>query len=76
MSDNYFKFGLKSTLGSYAAMALPGIVAVIGILMVMSSKNKQTGERNNGLFYTGVVLIVLSALPLLPYFGLSMLDQD
>jgi predicted membrane channel-forming protein YqfA (hemolysin III family) len=74
---DYLKFGFQSTIGSFAAMAIPGIIALIGILMVLKSKNKETGERNNALFYIGIVLVVLAALPALPYFGLSfLLDQD
>lgn len=59
-------------MGSFGAMASIGLIAVIGIMMIMASRNKETGERNTPLFVSGVVLIVSTALPLLPYFGLSL----
>lgn len=73
MKNDYFAFGFKSTAGSMASMALLALPALLGILLVMTSKDKETGERNTTKFWIGVVLIVLSALPYLPIFGLSML---
>lgn len=74
--NNYLSFGFKSTLGSFGAMALLAIPAIIGILLILSSKNKETGERNNVQFGIGVVLVILSALPYIPLFGLSLLTDS
>lgn len=74
--QNYLQFGFLSTLGGFGATALVGLLALVGIIMVMKSKDSETGERNTPLMASGIVLIVLAALPVLPYFGLSLVfDQ-
>ena len=70
--QQYLEFGFFSTLGGFGAMALMGLLALVGIVMVMSSKDSKTGERNTPLLVSGIVLIVIAALPVLPYFGLSL----
>jgi hypothetical protein len=74
--DDYFVFGLKSTAGSMASMALMALPALIGIWLVVTSKDKETGERNDTKFWIGTVLIVVTALPYIPIFGLSMLSES
>ena len=74
--NDYFQFGLKTTAGSMTSMALLAVPALIGIFLIMSSKNKQTGERNNTQFWIGAILIALSALPYIPILGLSMLGES
>lgn len=74
--NNYLAFGFKSTIGSLGAFALIGLVAALGIYLVMSSTDPVTGERQQGKFAIGAVLIVLASLPMLPYIGLNILfDQ-
>jgi hypothetical protein len=75
MKNDYFSFGLKSTAGSLVAMSLVALPALIGILLVMRSKDKDTGERNNTMFWIGAALIIITALPFLPVFGLSLLTD-
>jgi len=76
MKNNYFKFGFKSTAGSMASMALLALPALLGIWLVMSSKDKETGERDTTKFWIGMILIVVSALPYIPIFGLSILADS
>jgi ABC-type amino acid transport system permease subunit len=68
----YIKFGFQSTMGSLSAMALLGLVAVVGIFMVAKSRDPETGETNTPLMVSGFALIVSTALPMLPYIGLGM----
>ena len=74
--DSYLSFGFKSTIGSMLAMALLAIPALIGIWLILTSKDKETGERNNTKFGIGLVLIIVSALPYVPIFGLSLLAES
>ena len=74
--NNYLSFGFKSTIGSLGAMALLALPALIGIWLVLSSKDKKTGERHQAKFVIGVILILVSALPYLPIFGLSVLTDS
>lgn len=76
MKNNYFAFGFKSTAGSVASMALLALPALLGIWLVMSSKDKETEERDTTKFWIGMILIVVSALPYIPIFGLSILADS
>lgn len=72
-----FAFGFQSTLGSFAASAIAGIVVMIGILLIVKSKDPETEERNTVMFSLGIAMVIVGALPFLPIFGLSLLlDQD
>jgi len=75
-NNNYFAYGFQSTLGSLGAFAVLGLVAALGIYLVMSSKDPVTGERQTAKFAIGAVLVVVAALPALPYFGLGLLFDD
>jgi hypothetical protein len=72
MVSNAVRFGFDSTLGSFGALALSGLVAVLGIWLVVKSRDPTTGKRNNTMFAIGLAIIVSTALPMLPYFGLSL----
>jgi hypothetical protein len=73
---SYYKFGFQSTIGSFGAMALFGLVALSGIALMMASRDPVTGERNTAMFMSGIALIVSTALPLLPYIGLSLVADE
>lgn len=76
MTSSNIGFGFRSTLGSFGALALIGVLAIVGILLIVNSKDKKTGERNNVMFISGIVIIVSTALPMLPYVGLGFaLDE-
>lgn len=72
MVSNAVKFGFDTTLGSFGALALSGLVALLGIWLIMQSRDPVTGERNNVMFGIGLAIIVSTALPMLPYFGLNL----
>lgn len=72
---DYLKFGFLATLGSFGASALFGLVALIGIGLVLMSK-RDDGSRNKVMFGLGVGLVVIAALPYLPIFGLSLVADS
>jgi hypothetical protein len=75
MVNQNIAFGFKSSIGSFGAMALLAIPALLGIGLVGMSKKKD-GTRNNVQFIIGLILIGISALPYLPILGLSLLFDN
>ena len=74
---NAFFQGFGGTLGSFAAMALFGVLVMIGIALVYFARAdpKTDKERNTPLLVTGVILIVLGSLPLAPVLGIQALGD-
>jgi hypothetical protein len=74
---NAFKEGFGGTLGSLSAMAIFGVLVVLGIWLVMSSRAKpQDGkQRNTPLMILGIVLVVVGSLPFAPLLGIQMLPS-
>ena len=73
---NSMKAGFGGTLGSLGAMSVFGILVVVGIWLVMSSKAdpQQGKERNNLRLGLGVALIIIGSLPFAPLLGLDALS--
>lgn len=74
---NAFKQGFGGTLGSLSAMAIFGLLVVLGIWLVMSSRAKpEVGkETNTPLMILGIVLVVVGSLPFAPFLGIQMLPD-
>ena len=74
---NAFKEGFGGTLGSLAAMSIFGLLVILGLWLVMSSRaNPEKGkERNTPLMILGIVLIVVGSLPFAPFLGIQMLPD-
>ena len=77
MVGNSFKAGFGGTLGSLGAMSVFGILVVIGIWLVMTSKADPSKgkERNTLLLGLGVGLIIIGSLPFAPLLGLDALGN-
>lgn len=71
----YFRFGFESGLGSLAASALVGLVALIGIALIVTSR-KDGKIHNKVTFGIGIALVVLAALPYMPLLGISVLSDS
>lgn len=71
----YFRFGFESALGSLGASALVGLVALIGIVLVIQSR-KDGKIHNKIMFGIGIALIILASLPYLPLLGISVLSDS
>lgn len=74
---NAAAFGFGASLGSYGALALPGLLAGLGILLIWLGKPNKTKGKNRNMVLTvlGIILIVLVSLPYLPIIGISMLPD-
>jgi hypothetical protein len=72
---NSFKEGFGGTLGSFSAMAIFGLVVVIGIVLIMKARAQENKPRNTPLMMTGIVLLVLGSLPFAPLVGISILPN-
>lgn len=72
---NSIKLGFGATVGSMGASAIVGLIALVGILLVVMSKRKD-GSKNKIMFGIGAALIVVAALPYMPIFGLSVMSES
>jgi hypothetical protein len=72
---NSIKLGFGATVGSMGASAIVGLIALVGILLVVMSKKKD-GSKNKIMFGIGAALIVVAALPYMPIFGLSVMSES
>jgi hypothetical protein len=74
---NAFKEGFGGTLGSLSAMAIFGLLVVLGLWLVMTSRAKPDvgKERNTSLMILGIVLVVVGSLPFAPLLGIQMLPD-
>jgi ABC-type long-subunit fatty acid transport system fused permease/ATPase subunit len=72
---NSIKLGFGATVGSMGASAIVGLIALVGILLVVMSKRKD-GSKNKIMFGIGAALVVVAALPYMPIFGLSVMSES
>lgn len=72
---NSIKIGFGATVGSMGASAIVGLIALVGILLVVMSK-RSDGSKNKIMFGIGAALVVVAALPYMPIFGLSVMSES
>ena len=66
---------VKQGAGFSGGMALWGVLVLIGLALMILSKNAHP-EKKSSMFWIGLVLVIIGGLPYLPLFGLQYaLDQ-